>query len=40
MNDFMLIYVAIGLAGVFLAIVAAANMYWGSKMDTKTKRSN
>ncbi len=29
-------YLLVGIAGIMLAIVAAANMYWGSKMDTKS----
>ena len=32
MNDTMLFYLAVSIALLALAIVAAANMYWGAKM--------
>jgi len=35
----MLFYITIGIVGIMLAIVAAANMYWGYKADTKIKKA-
>ena len=32
-------YLLVGVAGIFLAIIAAANMYWGYKADTKMKKA-
>ncbi|KKP49795.1 MAG: hypothetical protein UR42_C0032G0007 [Candidatus Roizmanbacteria bacterium GW2011_GWA2_33_33] len=39
MNNIMLFYITIGIVGIMLAIVAAANMYWGYKADTKIKKA-
>ena len=32
-------YLLIGIAGIMLSIIAAANMYWGYKADTKMKKA-
>lgn len=39
MNDFLMFYLLVGIAGLILAIIAAANMYWGYKADTKMKKA-
>jgi len=36
MNDLMLFYLSVAILGLMLAIIAAANMWWGSKT-TKSK---
>ncbi|EKE14895.1 MAG: hypothetical protein ACD_12C00249G0001 [uncultured bacterium] len=39
MNDFLMFYLLVGIAGLILAIIAAANMYWGYKAETKMKKA-